>query len=176
MFCCGNRMEKKMKCVMCDNNKLLKKQKTTKKYKESGLDNVTLHGVEYYKCDKCGEEYYGYGDQESLHALIARVLILKKELLTGKEVRFLRTYLGYSTTMFASLTCYTVESISRFETNDRDVSDKFDILVRAIVALKLPDPDRDYDLHDLWLNKQGESYNRIELNAKRNGWSVELAA
>ena len=104
-----------MKCVMCDNKKDLKEKKVKKKYKESGLDNVTLNGVSYSKCDKCGEEYYGYGDLGKLHATIARLLIIKRGVLSGKEVRFLRTYLGLSTSFFAKLTGYTVEHISRIE-------------------------------------------------------------
>lgn len=163
-----------MKCVMCDNKKLLKKEALTMSYKQCGLDNVTLHGVDYYKCKKCGEEYYGFGKQEQLHALIARVLILKRDLLIGKEIRFLRTYLGYSTTVFAKLTGYEVETLSRIENGKQEISKKFDVLVRALVAIKLP--DRDYDLHDIWLNEQGESYKRIELDAKKEGWNVRLAA
>lgn len=163
-----------MKCVMCDNKKILKKKFITKKYNESGLHNVTLQGVEHFKCDKCGEEYYGYGDQEKLHELIARVLILKKEVITGDEVRFLRTYLGFSTPMFSKLTGYTVETISRLENNKRPIQRSFDILVRSLVANKIP--DRDYDLHDLWLNHEGENLKRIVLHSSKSGWSVDLAA
>ena len=48
-----------MTCSMCDNKKSLKKTKITHKYKECGLDNVTLVGVEHFRCEKCGEEYFG---------------------------------------------------------------------------------------------------------------------
>lgn len=163
-----------MKCVMCDNPAPLKRRPTTVKYKESGLDNVTLHGVEYHKCDRCGEEYFGYGDMEKLHQLIAGLLIEKKGLLTGKEIRFLRTYLGYSGAVFAKFTDYTPESISRMENGKMDIKKTFDRLVRSLVLDKLP--DRDYDLHDLWLQEKGKVLKRISLKAKNENWVVQEAA
>lgn len=163
-----------MRCVMCDNKKGLKKSRATIKYKECGLDNVTLHGVECHKCDQCGEEYYGFGDQEQLHSLISRALIFKKGILNGKELRFLRTFLGLSGAMFAARVAVSKETISRFETGSRPISKTFDILVKSLVANKLP--DRDYDFHDHWLNQQGKNFKLIELNAEKDGWHLKLAA
>jgi putative zinc finger/helix-turn-helix YgiT family protein len=163
-----------MKCAMCDNPSLLKRRSVTVKYKESGLDNVTLHGVEYFKCDRCGEEYFGYGDIEKLHQLIAGLLIQKKGLLTGKEIRFLRTYLGYSGALFAKFTGYAPESISRMENGKQDILKAFDRLVRSLVANKLP--DRDYDLHDSWLKGEGKTLRRIEIAVRDDHWIVKQAA
>lgn len=164
-----------MKCVMCDNLHSLKGKRAKMKYKECGLDNVTLYGVECFKCNRCGEEYTGYGDQEQLHAVIAGALISKKGKLTGEEVRFLRTYLGYSGAYFAKLTGYRKETISRFENNKHAIPIPFDRLVRSLVANKLP--DRRYDLHELWLNEAGESFSRIEISAEKGKWHLaKLAA
>lgn len=156
-----------MKCIECDNPKDLSGKAITLKYKECGLDNVTLHGVMNYHCGQCGEDYTGFGDQEKLHALIASVLVRKKGVLQGNEIRFLRTYLGYSGIYFARLTGYTKESISRFENQKKPVEVAFDRLVRSLVVNKLP--DRQYDLHDLWINEQGDTYHRIEIDAKKSG-------
>lgn len=106
-----------MKCSMCENKKTLSKSHITVKYKECGLENVTLVGVGCFKCDQCGEEYMHYGDLEKLHSVIANVLLRKSDLLTGKEIRFLRKHLGYSGAMFARLIGYSHETISRIETN-----------------------------------------------------------
>lgn len=163
-----------MNCVLCDNKKALKKQTTTVKYKQSGLDNVTLQGVEYYKCDLCGEEYFGFGDQEKLHAIIARVLIFKKDPLNGKELRFLRTYLGLSSALFAVRVGLTKETVSRFENGKFPISKTLDVLARSLVANKLP--DRDYDFHDWWLHQQGKKVKRIVLNTDKNGWHLKEAA
>ncbi len=163
-----------MKCIMCDNKQNLKRQTTTVKYKDCGLDNVTLYGVEFFKCDQCGEIYYGYGDTEKLHSAIAEILILNKDLLSGKEIRFLRTYLGYSGAVFARLTGYTKESISRMENGKQNIVKPFDRLVRYFVSTKLP--HRDYDLQDLWLKDEGKSLKRIELKAHNNNWVLKEAA
>lgn len=163
-----------MRCVMCENKKKLKKSRITIKYKECGLDNVTLHGVDSHKCDQCGEEYLGFGDQEQLHSLIAKALTLKKGILTGKELRFLRTFLGLSSAMFAVRVGISKETISRFENDRQPISKTFDVLVKSLVANKLP--DRDYDFHDRWLNQQGIDIKRIELNAERDGWHLKMAA
>jgi putative transcriptional regulator len=164
-----------MKYCTCENKKPLKRRRVTKKYAEGGLEGVTLIGVEYYKCDVCGEEFYGYGDMEQLHRVIANALITKKGLLTGKEIRFLRKYLGYSGPVFANLVQYEKETIYRIEGGGQPVTESYDRLVRFLVASKLP--DRDYDLHDLILKNQLRDFRRLELQQDRSGeWEIRKAA
>ena len=163
-----------MKCVMCDNQKPLKSKSVTMKYKECGLDNVTLHGVAIHRCNQCGEEYYGFGDLEQLHTIIARVLVFKKDLLDGKELRFLRTYLGFSSSVFAERVGIAKETLSRFENKKQPITKTFDLLVRALVTTKLP--DHNYDSHDWWLNQQRKSFKQIELNSKDGAWELKKAA
>jgi len=163
-----------MRCVLCPNNKKLPLERITIHYKECGLDNVTLFGVERHKCDKCGEEYYGYGNLEKLHDLIASILIKKSDLLNGKEVRFLRKYLGYSGAMFSQLIDYDRSTLSRIETDKQDITKIFDRLVRLFVKERLP--DRDYDLHDHYLKKSGRIIERIELQKHHDNWKLKRAA
>jgi putative transcriptional regulator len=163
-----------MTCSMCDNKKSLKKTKITHKYKECGLENVTLIGVEYSRCDKCGEEYYGYGNMEKLNEVIATVLIRKKEFLIGDEVRFLRKHLGYSGAMFAKIIGYDDATLSRLERGSQPVTKVFDRLIRFTVAAK--NPDRNYDLHDYILKDDGIKLDRIELTAAPHGdWKLKVA-
>ena len=159
---------------MCDNKKHLKRTKVTHKYKECGLDNVTLLGLEHFRCDQCGEEYFGYGNMEKLHEAIAHVLLRKKDLLIGTEVRFLRKHLGYSGTMFAKLIGYDDATLSRLENGAQSVTRTFDHLVRFSIASKLP--DRNYDLHDLILKGEGVETSRIELTSGAHGkWTLKVA-
>ncbi len=159
---------------MCENKKALKGSKITHKYKECGLDHVTLVGVEHFRCGECGEEYFGFGNLEKLHTTIAHVLLRKKDLLTGAEVRFLRKHLGYSGTMFAKLIGYDDASLSRLENGAQPITRTFDHLVRFLVASKLP--DRNYDLHDQILSGGGVEARRIELKAKAGGlWELRVA-
>ena len=160
---------------MCTNRKPLKKVKIVHKYKECGLDNVILVGVERYHCDQCGEDYFGFSNMQQLHDVIARILLQKRGLLSGKEVRFLRKHLGYSGAMFGKLIGYEHETISRIETGAQPVTMAFDRLVRFSVAAKMP--DRDYDLHDQILNKTGMKIGNIKLETNRSGnWKAKVAA
>lgn len=163
-----------MTCSMCDNKKPLKRETITHKYKECGLSNVTLVGVEHYRCEQCGEEYFGFGNMEKLHEAIAHVLLRKKDLLTGAEVRFLRKHLGYSGTLFAKLIGYDDSTLSRLENGAQPITRTFDHLIRFTVASKLP--DRNYDLHDMILKGEGIEASRIELAATAKGeWEVKAA-
>ena len=159
-----------MKCIACDNKKDLKKQKITAKYTQCGLDNVSLVGVDYLKCDQCGEEYFGFGDQEHLHSLIAKVLIKKDRPLIGKEFRFLRTYLGFSGRMLAKLIGYEPEHISRIENDKSKISSRLDVLMRSLVVNKLP--DRDYDFHDWLLDEGKKSIQRIKIQSDKGQWKL----
>ena len=163
-----------MTCSMCDNKKILKREKITHKYKECGLNNVTLVGAERFHCEQCGEEYFGYGNLEKLHMAIAHVLLRKRDLLNGSEVRFLRKHLGYSGAMFAKLIGYDDATLSRLETGAQPITRTFDHMVRFSVASKIP--DRNYDLHDQILKGEGVDTNRIELTATTKGdWELKAA-
>ena len=166
-----------MKCVNCENQKELKKETRAKvKYKEGGLPNVTLAGVDVYRCDECGEEYFDYGNLDVLHQQIGEMLLSKKGLLNGKEVRFLRSQLGYSGRMFAKLIGYEPETLCRIENGTSPVIKGFDRLVRfAWATFKLP--NRDYDLHDTLLDESKQTPARsIELRRTKAGWRAEAVA
>lgn len=161
-------------CVECGGVSTMKPENITHKYKESGLDNVILKNVVRLHCSKCGEETFNFGDIEQLHNLIATTLIKKKKLLTGKEVRFLRKYMGYNSQIFAKLLRRTPETISRME-NASEVSDQFDRLIRFVVMTK--SPDRKYDLHDQILRGKGLALDSIKLKKLNHKWTfIEEAA
>lgn len=159
---------------MCDNKKPLKKTRITHTYKESGLDNVTLVGVDFHRCDKCGEEYYGFGNMEKLNEAISYVLLRKRDFLTGPDVIFLRKHLGYSGTMFARIIGYDDSTLTKLERGAQPITKAFDRLIRFTVASKLP--DRNYDLHDQILNGEGMDLKRIELTSNVHGdWKLKAA-
>jgi YgiT-type zinc finger domain-containing protein len=91
----------------------MKAEVTTHRFKESGLDNVILHGVKRYHCANCGETVFDYGNINQLNLTLADTLLRKKDLLTGNEIRFLRTYTGYSSEMFSRI--IGLESIGRIK-------------------------------------------------------------
>lgn len=162
-----------MNCSMCENHKKLHPKKETVKFKDCGLDNVTLMGVTTYQCDSCGEKYYNFGDLENLHEQIARALTAKEESLDGKEVRFLRKYLGFSSEFFSELTDKSIETISRYENNVEGykVPKSIDTLLRMMVDKKLQ--DRNYDFHNFLLKQRHKQQTTIRLKEQAGGkWKL----
>ena len=161
-----------MKCLNCDYEQSLKREVRNIKYDECGLDNVTLVGVEYHRCPNCGEEYFGYPKIDQLHSVIAKALILKKNPLRGNEFRFLRKYLGFSRDVFAKRIDRVSETISRYETGEREIPKDLDILMRSLVAIKTP--DRDYDFHEIFVEhgSKKETKSLIKIKAVDSEWQL----
>ncbi len=160
-----------MKCTMCENDQELKFHSKTHKYKESGLENVILHGVLEAHCPKCGEIYLNFGNLEELHKIIAMQLIKKATLLIGKEIRFLRKYLGYSGSVFSKLVGYEVAHLSRIENGKSPVQEVFDRLIRVLVLEKMP--ERKYKLQDLFLQNKFQKLEWLEFILTGKDWKVK---
>jgi len=163
-----------MRCTVCESKKKLEPKIQNIKYDASGLDNIVICGAKVYHCDNCGERYLQYGNLEKIDVAIADALLKKDKPLTGKEIRFLRTWKGYSGQRFAKLLNASAAHLYRIEANDSSVNDKFDRLVRlAIMSLNT---DRNYELHDMLEGKtELVKYSRIELKPKGGHYSVQYA-
>lgn len=164
-----------MQCPSCDSKKSMKSEVIVHKFKESGLDNIILNGAKQYRCSQCGEVLFDFGDVNQLNRLIANTILRKKELLTGQEIRFLRTHIGYSSEMFARILGLDKTSLSRIENNRSKVSAQVNMAVRFAVAGKMA--DRDYDLHDLLTDIESEhliSFKHAEFKASTKGnWQLQ---
>jgi DNA-binding XRE family transcriptional regulator len=156
----------------------MKLEVITHRYKESGLDNVILNGVRLYRCLQCGEAIYDFGDIGQLNRLIAESLVRKKGHLNGKEIRFLRTYVGYSSEMFARILGYDKTSWSRIENERSKISNQVNMAVRWAVAGKLV--DRVYDLHDFVLAMETENFVNFDdvqfKTSQKFGWQLRKIA
>jgi len=105
-------------------------------YKESGLDHVTLEGIDLIHCDVCDNEDPIIPSINELHALIADALISKPARLDGKELRFLRKFLELSAREFAKLIHVNPSTLSKWENGEDPVGPQSDLLVRALIAAK----------------------------------------
>lgn len=148
-----------MHCVMCPSRKKLEKELITDKYNVPLL-NITLHGVAKSQCGECGEAYYNFGDMEGLDNSIAECLIKKKGSLTGKEIKFLRKHLHYSSATLAKLVGYSAEHLSRIENGETVPQKVFDLLIRTLALEK--QPSRDYVLQDLFLEDKLVKVGQLE--------------
>lgn len=104
-------------------------------YTESGLDNTVLYGINQYKCKACGENFVSIPRIEELHLLIGRELCCKKELLTGKEIRFLRKELRIKAKEMAKALGVNPSTISRWENDKEPIGETHDRLMRSLYML-----------------------------------------
>lgn len=118
-----------MKCLQCRAQLVFKKGRYH--YRESGLDDVYLDGINMAACG-CGETYADVACMPKLHSIIAMNLVHKGSLLTGPEIRFLRKNMGMSAKRFASMLGVDNATVSRWESGSQKVGRPLDRLVRLI--------------------------------------------
>lgn len=163
-----------MKCVNCENKSPLKKEVKTIKYEESGLDNVIVNGVAVYECPVCHEAYYQFPNIEKLHKAIAKALILKKGLLTGKETVYLRKYLGFSRTQFSNFLEIDYAHLNRVEKEHEgyNVSKTIDKVLRLMIAAKIECAP--YEIVDSFNPEKPQliSFKRLTLEHKNSDWEI----
>lgn len=99
---------------------------------ESGLDNVVLRNVKLLKCQQCGSVTPMLSKINQLMRLITCALVLKRSELTGKEVRFLRKYIGFTGEQLGRKLGLTKEHISRMENDKHPVGTQTERLVRYV--------------------------------------------
>jgi transcriptional regulator with XRE-family HTH domain len=106
---------------------------------DSGLPNIYLVGIRYFECE-CGETFAEIPALKQLMSLIARNLVMKRESLSGDEIRFLRKQLGQKGLDFASRIKLEPETLSRIENGKQVLGGKTDSYIRIYYALSSKDP------------------------------------
>lgn len=105
-------------------------------FKESGLINVSLSGVELITCNTCGNIDPVIPNTNDLMAALAWHIATRRFRLSGEEVRFLRKYLKMSGVEFAKLIGVDKATLSKWENGSDPVGGSSDRLIRS-VALTL---------------------------------------
>src|SRR5262245_14012742 len=131
-----------MKCADCGESMVSARENFN--YKASGLP-VTLVGVEVRRCKACGEYEVVIPRIENLHEVIAHAVVAKRPRLTSAEIRFLRTYLGWSGADFARRIGVAAETVSRWENGHDAMSPVADRLLRLMVLTRAPVSDYSLD-------------------------------
>ncbi|MCL2725698.1 MAG: hypothetical protein FWD69_14810 [Polyangiaceae bacterium] len=116
-------------------------------YTECGLNNVILYGVEIRTCTHCGAKEVPLPNAVGLHRCIARAIVCKRARLSGSEVRFLRTYLGWSGVDFSEHIGVTASTVSNWENDKEPIGTSSDRLLRMMVVFE--SQVQDYTLEDL---------------------------
>lgn len=131
-----------MKCFEC--NTETTSLKGRHHYKESGLNNIYLEGIDTFTCPSCGESFSSIPAMPKLHSLIGDVLTKKKGRLAGKEIRFLRKNARISAKDFAKLISIDNTTLSKWENDSQRISKQNDKLIRLVYRGLMDVPGKDY--------------------------------
>jgi len=122
----------------------MKVKKGNWQYRESGLDDVVIVGINIYYCPVCDEVMPEIPRINELHRLIAEDLMNKKSLLTGKEIRFLRKEMYASVAHFAKKLGISKAQLRSWESGEQQVDPTADRLIRVLYS-----SDKKSDLQDI---------------------------
>jgi transcriptional regulator with XRE-family HTH domain len=122
------------KCRECGG--LMEGRKGEYRYVESGLNSVTLKEILVFHCTKCNDIVPRIPAAGLLHRIIAIRLLLKKTLLTGSELRFLRKLCGYSIGEFCEIMGSSKMVVGRWENHDAH-GEATDRTVRLLFMAKM---------------------------------------
>ncbi|MBC7974245.1 MAG: hypothetical protein H7138_04615 [Myxococcales bacterium] len=120
-----------MKCINCDHAMTTKRENVP----YTALPGTVLIGVPVSRCSNCGEYEVAIPAIDELNRVLAGTVIRKRSRLRGGEVRFLRSYLGYSGSDFAKLIGSDPATVSRWESDKQPIGHHTDLLLRAMIAL-----------------------------------------
>jgi putative transcriptional regulator len=105
-------------------------------YTESGLDTVFLENGYEYK-NTPGGKTVTIQDIEGLHRCIGLTLVAKRQRLTGKEFRYLRTELLLSQANLAKVLDVTELTIGRWEKGHTEIPLSAEAVVRMLFTEKV---------------------------------------
>jgi transcriptional regulator with XRE-family HTH domain len=111
-------------------------------YRQSGLRELFLHGIDVYLCPKCNVEVPVIPRVAQLYATLADGIVKRTRLLRGDEIRFLRKHAGLPAQDFAQLIGVTPEHLSRVENgHTKSFGKNTDRLVRAFTLTAKKGPE-----------------------------------
>jgi putative zinc finger/helix-turn-helix YgiT family protein len=120
-----------MKCMQCGTGMSAKRENVP----YDDLPGTVLVGMSVSRCARCGEHEVAIPAIDELHRVLAQEVIRKTGRLNGAEIRFLRSYLGYSGVDFAKLIHSDPATVSRWESDKQLLGHHTDLLLRAMVAI-----------------------------------------
>jgi len=102
-------------------------------YTECGLDNVLVHGIDPVTDDE-DDEVVTILNINGLHRAIAYTILGRKGLMTGKELRFLRTEMGLTQSELAQRVHKDHQTIGRWERGESRIDENAETLIRLLTA------------------------------------------
>lgn len=123
-----------MKCLFCGHESM---KRSTENVPLSSLRTVTLVAISISTCKHCGEQEIEIPQHTRLIEIVTLALLNKRNKLTGKEIKWLRSRLGWTSSQLAEHVGVSLESISKWENNKVSQTRTADRLLRMITANRL---------------------------------------
>lgn len=105
-------------------------------YTECGLQNVFIDGLVFH-VDDAGDEIITIPAINELHMRIAQGIVSHKHGISGEELRFLRTEMGYTQSELAAVVHHDKQSIGRWERSEYDIDSAAEAIIRKLAMEKL---------------------------------------
>jgi putative zinc finger/helix-turn-helix YgiT family protein len=105
------------------------------RFVESGLENVSLLGIELIRCPRCKNIDPVIPSMNRLMQVLAAAVAGKPCKLKGDEIRFLRKYLKMTGEEFAAVLGTDKSTVSKWETNEQSLGERADRLIRAVTLI-----------------------------------------
>jgi DNA-binding transcriptional regulator YiaG len=105
-------------------------------YTECGLDNVQIHNMDVLT-DDAGDEVYCIPNVLGLHKVIAHCIITTKRGIGPKELRFLRTEMGYTQAELAALIQKDHQTVGRWERGETPIDANAEFVIRIVAGERL---------------------------------------
>lgn len=156
------------RCVQCGTE--MKSSVENYHYDESGLDGVTLENITIHRCPNCGESEASIPRTAQLLRALAESTAKKKARLAPKEIRFLRTFLGYSSADFARKVGVSLPTVSRWEREDAPLGMKSTAEKLLRIMVLADDAMRSYQLEEMASEEPAST--PVRLHATRVGWAA----
>lgn len=130
------KIKREMECSNCGST--AKVSRGSYRFKECGLKNVVLVGIDLIRCAECGNVDPIIPHTNELMGVLAVAVVSQPYRLSGEDIRFLRKFIGKSGKEFCDLLHVDKSTLSKWENNEDPIGASNDRLVRAI-ALALGD-------------------------------------
>lgn len=105
-------------------------------YTECGLLNVYIEGIAV-QIDHEGDEVITVPFINQLHEVIALGIVSHGKGMTGEELRFLRTEMGFTQAELASLVHRDKQSVGRWERGEVEIESAAEAVIRRLAIEKL---------------------------------------
>lgn len=163
-----------MKCTQCEQGSMKSHRESVRGEEFFGLPNVILANVEVRRCESCGAREIAIPKIAKLNRLIAGFLVKNSQRLTGAEIRFLRKYLGWSSSDFADALGVKRETVSRWENEKEDMGQSAERVLRLSVVHF--SPVEEYAIEALTqIEKKRSKPKNIRAEVKANEWALATA-